>query len=134
MGKVQVNRADGSCFAITAQSKNPEEAWRFVRFLAGPDSLGVNMLLDLQQMVPALTDYQKSDRFLKPVALTGVNKTPLLLGKANLFSMYDPLTPNYDEIASAENAELGEVWNGKATAKQAIERLLPKINAILAKK
>ena len=133
MGKAQVNRADGSCFAITAQSKVPEEAWRFVKFLAGPDSMGVNMLLDLQQMVPALTDYQKSDRFLKPVALPGVNKLPLLLGKGNLFSMYDPLTPNYDEIATAENAELGEVWNGKATAKEAVGRLVSKINDILAK-
>jgi len=133
-GKFQVNRADGSCFAITAQSKNPEEAWKFVRFLAGPDSLGVNTLLDLQQMVPALTDYQKSDRFLKPTNLQGVNKLPLLLGKEKLFSMYDPLTPNYDEIATAENAELGEVWNGKATAKEAIGRLTPKINEILNKK
>ena len=133
MGKVQVNRADGSCFAITAQSKNPEEAWKFVKYLAGPDSMGVNMLLDLQQMVPALVEYQKSDRFLKPANLPGVNKTPLLLGKEHLFSMYDPLTPAYDEIATAENAELGEVWNGKATAKEAINRLMPKINDILAK-
>lgn len=134
VGKFPVNRADGSCFAITAQSKNPEEAWKFVRYLAGPESMGVNMLLDLQQMVPALVDYQKSDRFLKPAKLTGVNKAPLLQGKEHLFSMYDPLTPNYDEIASAENAELGEVWNGKATAKEAISRLLPKIDAILKKK
>ena len=73
------------------------------------------------------------DRFLKPAALPGVNKLPLLLGKGNLFSMYDPLTPNYDEIATAENAELGEVWNGKATAKEAVGRLMPKINEILAK-
>lgn len=134
IGKFPVNRADGSCFAITAQSKNPEEAWKFVRYLAGPDSMGVNILLDLQQMVPALVEYQKSDRFLKPEKLTGVNKLPLLLGKEHLFSMYDPLTPNYDEIASAENAELGEVWNGHATAKEAIARLIPKIEAILAKK
>ncbi len=133
MGKMQVNRADGSCFAITAQSKNPEEAWKFVKFLAGPDSMGVNMLLDLQQMVPALAEYQKSDRFLKSANLTGVNKLPLLLGKEHLFSMYDPLTPSYDEIATAENAELGEVWNGKATAKEAVNRLMPRINDILNK-
>ncbi len=133
MGKMQVNRADGSCFAITAQSKNAEEAWKFVKFLAGPDSMGVNMLLDLQQMVPALVEYQKSDRFLKPANLPGVNKLPLLLGKDHLFSMYDPLTPSYDEIASAENAELGEVWSGKATAKEAVNRLMPKINDILSK-
>ncbi len=132
-GKAQVNRADGSCFAITAQSKNPEEAWKFIKFLSGPDSMGVGLLLDLQQMTPALIDYQKSDRFLKPDKLPGVDKTGLLAGKENLFTMYDPIHPLYDEIATAENAELGEVWNGKATAKEAIGRLTPKINEILKK-
>ena len=132
-GKVQVNRADGSCFAVTAQSKNPEEALKFIKFLSGPDSMGVGLLLDLQQMTPALVDYQKSDRFLKPANLPGVDKSGLLLGKENLFTMYDPIHPIYDEIATAENAELGEVWNGKATAKDAVNRLIPKLNEILKK-
>jgi multiple sugar transport system substrate-binding protein len=132
-GKVLANRMDGSCFAITAQSKNPEVAWEFVKFLAGPNSLGVGLLLDLQQMTPALSDFQKSDRFLKPANLPGVNKTAFLAGKDDLYTMYDPIHPSYDELNTIMSQELGEVWNGKATAQQAIDRMLPKINDALKK-
>lgn len=133
MGKVAANRCDGSCFAVTAQSKNPEEAWEFVKFLAGEGSMGVELLLDLQQMVPALTDYQTSDKFLKNPSLPGVNKKPFLAGREHLFPMYDPIHPIYDEIDATEKAELGEVWNGKATAAEAVKRLMPKLNDILKK-
>ncbi len=131
-GKILANRSDGSCFAISAQSKNPEVAWEFVKFLAGPDSMGVGLLLDLQQMTPALTDYQKSDRFLKPANLQ-INKSAFLAGKENLFCNYDPIHPSYDELNRIISQELGEVWNGKATAQQAIDRMAPKIVEALKK-
>ncbi len=132
-GKIAANRSDGSSFAITANSKHPEEAWQFVRFLAGPGSTGVERLLELQQMTPALKEFQQSDVFLKPEALPNVNKAAFLAGSDNLFTMYDPIHPAYDEISAIETQELNELWNGNATAQQAVERMKPQIEAALKK-
>ncbi|MCG2769886.1 MAG: extracellular solute-binding protein [Anaerolineae bacterium] len=131
-GKVAANRCDGSCFAVTAGSKHPEEAWEFIKFLSGPGSLGVKLLLDLQQMTPALVEYQQNPQFLSPEALPGVNKNAFLAGKEHLFPNYDPIHPIYDEVNAAEGQELGELWNGNVTAQEMMERLVPQIEEILA--
>jgi len=132
LGEVAVNRADGSCFAVSESSEHPQEAWEFVKFLAGPDSLGVDLLLDLQQMTPVVTEFQESDKFLNPEGLEGSNKAAFLAGKENLFSMYDPIHPMYAEWDALWKQELGEVWNGNATAAEAFDRMSPKVDEMLA--
>lgn len=132
VGKIAANRADGSCFAIAASSKHPKEAWEFVKFLAGPGSLGVEKLLELQQMVPAITEYQSSEVFLNPPGLEGTNTKAFLAGKEHLFSMYDPIHPMYAEWDALWKQELAEVWLGNATAKEAVERMTPQVEHILA--
>jgi len=132
LGKVPVNRADGSCFAISAMSGNPDAAWEFVKFLAAPDSLGIDLLLDLQQITPVVTELQQSEAFLDPAGLEGSNKEAFLAGKENLFSMYDPIHPMYADWDALWKQELGKVWQGDATAAEAFARMTPKIDAILA--
>ena len=129
--KIAANRADGSCFAVAAGSEHPDEAWEFVKFLAGPGSLGVEKLLELQQMVPAITEFQSSEAFLNPPELEGANKEAFLAGKENLFSMYDPIHPMYAEWDALWKQELGEVWLGNATAAEAVQRMTPQVENIL---
>ncbi len=131
-GKIAANRADGSCFAISASSQHPDEAWELVKFLAAPDSPGVEKLLELQQMVPAIVKYQQSEVFLNPPQLPGVNKKAFMAGSENLFSMYDPLHPMYSEFDALWKQELAEVWLGNATAKEAVERMAPQVEDMLA--
>jgi multiple sugar transport system substrate-binding protein len=128
-----VNRADGSCFAISAQTQHPDEAWELVKFLAGPGSMGVNLLLDLQQMTPALVEFQHSDRFLSPPGFENAGKEAFLAGAAegNLFSMYDPIHPMYSEFDALWKQELGEVWIGAATAEEAMARMVPEVDYML---
>lgn len=126
-----VNRADGSCFAISAQSKHPEEAWEFVKFLAAPGARGVELLLDLQLMTPALVEYQQDPRFLNPPELEGKNKAAFLAGKENLYSMYDPLHPMYAAFDAAWKQELGVVWLGDVTAEEAVSRLNEQVQEML---
>lgn len=126
-----VNRADGSCFAISAQSMYPEQAWDFIKFLAAPGARGVSMLLDMQVMVPALLEYQKDERFLKPKELPNANKAAFLAGQKHLFPMYDPLHPMYASFDAAWKQELGLVWLGQKTAAEAVADLSKKVNDML---
>lgn len=126
-----VNRADGSCFAISADSKNPDQAWELVKFLAGPGAEGVNLLLDLQQMTPALTEFQQDARFLHPEAQPDANLAAFLAGRDNLFTMYDPIHPMYSAFDAAWKQELGAVWSGDATAEEAVARLTTQVQDML---
>jgi multiple sugar transport system substrate-binding protein len=126
-----VNRADGSCFAISADTEHPEEAWELVKFLAGPGSVGVNMLLDLQVMTPALSEFKSDTRFLDPELLPGSNKEAFLAGAGNYFSMYDPIHPMYSAFDSLWKQELGEVWIGAATVEEAMQRIADEVAYIL---
>ena len=126
-----VNRADGSCFAISADTEHPEEAWELVKFLAGPGSAGVDMLLNLQVMTPALSGFKSDPRFLNPDALPGSNKAAFLAGAGNYFSMYDPIHPMYGAFDSLWKQELGEVWIGAATAEEAMARIADEVDYIL---
>ena len=82
-------------------------------------------------MTPALTEFQQAEEFLNPESLPGVNKEAFLSGQENLFPMYDPIHPVYDEIETIQNSELAELWNGNVTAQEAVERMQPQIEQIL---
>ncbi len=129
---VPVNRADGSCFGISAKSKNPEAAWELVKYLAAPGALGVDILLDRQQMTPVISDFKTDDRFLNPEILPGVNKAAFLAGTESLNSMYDPIHPMYSAFDSLWKQELGQVWNGDATAEEAMVLISTQVADILA--
>lgn len=130
-GQLAVNRMDGSGYAIATQSKHPKEAWEFLKFLAGPDAEGAGMFVDLQQMTPALTDLQHSDRFLKPANVPALHKEAFLAGRDHLFPLYDPISPLYDAINQIESDALKKVWAGDLSAKDAVEQMKPGISHIL---
>lgn len=132
IGKVSANRADGSCFAVSATSANPQEAWEFVEFLSGPNALGVRLLLELQQMTPVVIDYQQDDIFLKPDQLPNTNKAAFLVGKEHLFSLYDPIHPMYTAWDTLWKKELDPVWQGTTTAADAFTRMTPEVEKMLA--
>ena len=127
-----VNRADGSCFAISRDTDNPEAAWELVKYLAAPGATGVNLLLDLQQMTPALSGFRTDERFLNPEALPDSNKEAFLAGSEGLQTMYDPIHPMYSAFDSLWKQELAEVWLGNATAEEAVARIQEQVNDILA--
>lgn len=132
MGKFAVNRADGSCFAVSATAAHPHEAWEFVKFLAGPNSLGIKLLLELQQMTPAILDYQQDEVFLNPEQLPNTNKAAFLAGKEHLFSLYDPIHPMYTDWDALWKKELEPVWLGNKSAADAFAGMKPTVETMLA--
>lgn len=129
------NRGDGSAFALSAHSDSPKAAFRFINFLAGPGSRGVEILLDRQQMLPALIDMAESERFLNPAPeLTGgldLNKAAFFFGNDNQFSMYDPIDLVYEKINSVHKAELNQASLGVVSVEEAVGRAAEQIAEIL---
>ncbi|MCB0061896.1 MAG: extracellular solute-binding protein [Caldilineaceae bacterium] len=144
----QVNRNDGSCFAIASTTRHPQAAWTFVQFLAGPKGLGAQMLTELQQITPALRNLQTSDAFRDPSLLPDHNLTAFLPSHtltpaaANAartseqltpaspvsevqynFPLYDPLHPIFQDWATVAESELQAVWSGKRSADDAVGRM-----------
>ncbi len=132
---VEYQRGDGSAFCLSSASKSGKSAFQFIKFIAGPGGEGVNILLDKQQMLPAIRTMAESDRFLKPdPKFTGgktLNKAAYFFGADNQFSMYDPIHAAYEKIDSIHSAQLTEAEFGKVTVKVAVERAAEQINEVL---
>ena len=129
-GKYTGNRADGSCFAVGKNTKYPKEAWEFVKYLAGPDAPGAKMLLDMQQMVPALTGLE--DDFLKiPAGVPQYNKKAFLAYSDKLICCYQPMNTDYQQTNNLIRTELNKVWEGQESAAEALKNVAPKVEAIL---
>ncbi len=133
---IPYNRGDGSAFALSSASEHPDEAFRFIQFLAGPGSAGVDMLLDRQQMLPAIISMAESERFISPdQSLTGglsLNKDAFFFGNDNQFSMYDPINVIFERINSVHRAELEQAHMGFVSAEEAVRRASEQIEEILA--
>lgn len=131
-GKYKGNRADGSCFAVAKTTKHAKEAWEFVKYLAGPDAPGVKKLLELQQMVPAITEMQSSELFLNAPGAPKLNKKALLAYNDKLVVCYQPMTTDFKELDTIIRTEFNKVWEGQETAAEALKVIAPKIEAVLA--
>lgn len=130
-GVASVNRIDGSGFAVHRSTKHPDEAWEFVKFLASPNGLGIRLLNRLQQLTPATLPLLQSEDFLRPPGLEHLNKAALLAGD-QLYSMYEPIGPMYFPIEATLRPELQSIWGGQQSAAQAVSRLEPVLNSLLA--
>ena len=131
-GKFKCNRGDGSCFSITKDTKNPEAAWEFVKYLAGPDAPGVNKLLALGQMVPSQTKLTKSDLYLNTPGQKKINKKAFLVGRENMIPMYQPFAVWYNEWENNFRGAFVDLWEGKITAAEAVKNVTPKVEALMS--
>ncbi len=130
-GVVAANRSDGSCFAIAYNTLYAAEAWTFVKFLAGPDSLGAQMFTEQHAMTPALRTLQASAAFRKPATLPQRNYAAFLPQDALRFVLYDPLHPLYHRWEAVATAELGALWAGEQSAEKAVATMAEEAEEIL---
>jgi len=129
-GTYKGNRADGSCFAIGKNTKYPQEAWAFVKYLAGPDAPGVKKLLDMQQMVPALTGLL-DDFLVIPPGVPQYNKKAFLSYSDKLICCYQPMNTDYKQLDTVIRTELNKVWESQESAAEAMKNVAPKVESIL---
>jgi ABC-type glycerol-3-phosphate transport system substrate-binding protein len=63
-GKVRANNALGSCLSIPSKSRHKDAAWRYIKFLAGPE--GQRIMVGADFSTPARKSIARSREFLQP--------------------------------------------------------------------
>lgn len=130
-GQFAVNRLDGSCYAISANTKEPEAAWEFLKFLAAPESRGAQLLAAAQQNTPALTTLQRLPAYLRPIGPGKADVRAFLSPVDKRFTLYDPLHPLFADWYNQLNRQLVDVWNGDDTAEQEMGDIQQDADALL---
>jgi multiple sugar transport system substrate-binding protein len=123
---IHSNRTGGAGFAINANSKNPEAAWEFLQYLAGPE--GQSIFAGAKAAaVPAMTGNE---------TVRAAFKAPfgdVFLREADVGEQF-PQFPRFVDLSNLYiQPALDLVWNGESSAADALGAIKDKVNAELAK-
>lgn len=123
---IHSNRTGGAGFAVNANSKNPEAAWAFLQYLAGPE--GQSIFAGAKAAaVPAMTGNE---------TVRAAFKAPfgdVFLKEADVGEQF-PQFPRFVDLSNLYiQPALDLVWNGESTAADALGGIKDKVNAELAK-
>jgi multiple sugar transport system substrate-binding protein len=123
---IHSNRTGGAGFAINANSKNPEAAWAFLQYLAGPE--GQSIFAGAKAAaVPAMTGNE---------TVRAAFKAPfgdVFLREADVGEQF-PQFPRFVDLSNLYiQPALDLVWNGESSAADALGAIKDKVNAELAK-
>lgn len=123
---IHSNRTGGAGFAINANSKNPEAAWAFLQYLAGPE--GQSIFAGAKAAaVPAMTgNAAVRAAFTAPFG-------DVFLREADVGEQF-PQFPRFVDLSNLYiQPALDLVWNGESSAADALGAIKDKVNAELAK-
>ena len=120
----------GTGYCILKASAHPEAAWEVLKALAGPD--GQTQLAQQGLAQPANRVVAEGPAWAQN-DLPPVSKR--LLNEAVRHVVYDPFIPEWREIYELYILpELDLVFHGQQSAAEAAAKIVPKVNAILAKR
>ncbi len=118
----------GSAYCILRTTKYPREAWEVVKALTSPEAQTI--LADSGLAQPANRNIAESEHFARDDKLPRNKK---MLNAAVGFVTYDPFHPRWREINELYIVpEFDLVFNGQRTVREAISKIVPDINRILA--
>lgn len=116
------------CYAVSARTQHPKEAWDLVKFLTGPE--GQIATAESGHAIPSVKYIAESDHFLKaPVLPQDLNH------KANLDSLSyahpAPTNPAWSEINTVVSRDMDLMWRGKESPRDTILKLQPEVDKIM---
>ncbi len=125
-GRKSAGVAYGSCYSIPKGSKNPEAAWRLIKYLSGYK--GQEILVSDGFSVPALKKIANSKIYLNsPPDNQKAFLNMIKIGHLNVKS------PDYMQIDDIWRNQLDSFWIGKVSAKEAAKRIDEFVDKILQK-
>lgn len=118
----------GTGYGILKTARNPQKAWEVVKALTSPEVQAEMARRGLAQ--PALRTVAESDAWALN-DMPPANKE--MLNEAVKYIVFDPFHPRWREIeAKFITPELDLLQTGKETAEEAVRKIAPKINQLLA--
>ncbi len=118
---------NGLSDAIYSGTKHPQEAWKWVKFLASPDC--ANMVGDHGVVFPAIQS--GVDRAIEAYKKKGVDVSAFTSEAAAKDGTYLlPMTEHMSEIRDILQPVLQDIFDGKTTAKDALPKINEQINAL----
>lgn len=105
----------GTGMSIVNMTKHPDEAWRFLRFECGPE--GQKIIAESGLFAPTLKSVANSPSFLETHQAIE-NATVFNTAMDNAVSF--PIGPAWDAMADRLGRNLDALWNGDATAAEAL--------------
>lgn len=120
----------GTGYCILKSSRRPEAAWEVLKALAGP--AGHEQLAEQGLAQPANQRIAEGPHWAES-PLPPRNKR--MLNEAVKYAVYEPFIPEWREIYELQVLpELDLVFNGQQTAAEAVAKIVPRVNAALAKR
>ena len=121
----RVNVAGGASYVITSQSQNKESAWTFLQWLEGPK--GQAIFTETGVGVPSRRSVGMADVFLnqQPPHDASVFLDETELGRPN------PSFEGVQETTRLFDEAFVPVWNGARSAREAVEEVIPLVDAVL---
>jgi len=119
----------GSGWGILKTTRHPEEAWEVVKLMGGEPIQ--TRLAGTGNFQPALMRLARSKDVWLRCPPKPANKQ--LLNEAVAYAIYDPFTYNWNEISQMViQPEFDKVWLGKQSVEEAVARIVPRFEALLA--
>ncbi len=117
---------DASGWAISAQSKRPDDAWKLIEHLAGKEASA--RFSEGGLIVPARRDVAQSPGFLGAGQKPGSSQTFL-----DVLATGRPTRtpPNWGEVTTVLDLELGPLWRGEASASAVLPKAASRIDELL---
>lgn len=123
MKKGSIVDVDASGWCISKSSKNKENAWKLVRFLASQDSIKDFSASGL--IVPSRIDVSRA--FINEKTPQNSKAFIDIIGNGRPTKT----TPNWNEISTEIDLGLENIWEGKEEIKSATDKISKRLNALL---
>ncbi|NOZ20094.1 MAG: sugar ABC transporter substrate-binding protein [Planctomycetes bacterium] len=119
----------GSGWGVLKTTRHPKEAWEVVKLMGGERIQ--TRLAGTGNFQPAIMRLARSKDIWLKCPPKPANKQ--LLNEAVAYAIYDPFTPNWNEISDMViQPEFDKVWLGRQSVEEAVARIVPRFTALLA--
>jgi len=115
-------------FVIAKDTKYPNEAWAFLKYLVGEP--GQTKVTALGLGVPTLKSIANSDAYLKQDTAPINHKVFL---DAMEYARVKPCFRGYNEWGTVIGDDMTPIWNGEAELGPSMEEIIPKADEVLSK-